>query len=781
MLRNYFKIAFRNLFRNKTHSTVNILGLALGIAACVLIIAWIQDELSYDQFHTKKDRLFKVMGNENQNNTITEVAGTPAPLSPALKNEIPEVAQSIRVNPARHLLNYEGKKNYEWGIYAGKQFFDMFDFPFTKGNPATALNKVNGIVITKTLARKYFGNQNPLGKVIKMSETFSAEVTGVIKDVPEQSHLKFEFVLSDAQLKKNVDPEFFAAWDRGNWLSTYVLLREKGNVQQVNAKVANMIKKNYPESKVSLFLRPVPDVYLYSQKGGKTSRVQQVYMLGVIAIFIFLIACVNFVNLSTSLSLRRAKEVGLRKVIGANRHQLIQQFLGEALFITLIASVIGLTIVELFLPEFNHITNKRLVIDFLDIRFILCLLGGVFFTGILSGSYPAFVLADFNPVTVLKGKFSKSRKGRKLKKGLMITQFALSTALIMTTLIIYQQFNYISNKNLGFNSNNIISFGLDYSAQAKNPNYYKNLKEELLRQSGIESVSGARHHITNYQSDHWLTLPNGQKIQMNTAWVDYDYFKTFGIKLETGRVFSQKFTKEEEHLILNKKAVKMLGLKDPVKNNARFPGKKAKIIGVVKDYHFKSMYSKITPLAFVLISNFNQAYVKLKGNNLSEELASVRKIWQKNSPAYPFEYQFLDADLEQLYKSEQSLLKAINYFAFLAIFIACLGLFGLAAHTLQENQKEIGIHKVLGASVRQIVGWVFQSYFILITIASTIGIAVAYYVMQNWLANFAYRIDIHLGHIALTIAISLVTAVLTMSPFIWQSTRVNPAKVLKDE
>ncbi|OJJ18728.1 hypothetical protein BKI52_24305 [marine bacterium AO1-C] len=781
MLKNYIKIAFRSLFNNKIHSTVNILGLALGIATCVLIIAWIQDELSYDQFHTKKDRLFMVMGNETQDNTITEVSGTPAPLSPALKNEIPEIDQSIRLYNTRHLLDYEGKKSYEKGIYAGKQFFDMFSFSFVKGNPKTALSGVNVIVITQSLAYKYFGNQNPLGKTIKMSESFSAKVTGVIKDIPTQSHLQFNFVIPTRRLQKSVNPKLFTAWNRGNWLNTYVLLHKEENASLANTKVENIIKKYYPESKVSLFLRPVNDVYLHSQTDGKSKRIQQVYMLGLIALFIFLIACVNFVNLSTSLSLRRAKEVGLRKVVGATRGQLIQQFLGEALFVTLIASVIGITIVELFLPEFNNMVGKRLNIDFVGVRFILYLLGGVLFTGLLAGSYPAFVLADFAPTKVLKGKFAKSRKGRKLKRGLMIVQFSLSTALVMTTLIIYHQFNYISNKNLGFNSDNIIGFELNYAQQAKDPNYYSRLKNDLLKIPGVKGVSGARHHITNYLSDYWMDLPDGRKIPMNTAWVGYDYLQTFGIKLKEGRSFSKEFAQDKQCILLNEKAVSMMGLKDPVNATVEMNGKKVKVIGVVKDYHFKSLYNKITPLSFALISNFNQSYIKLKGENITQELASVRKAWQKHNPVYPFEYRFLDADFEQLYKSEQSLLKAMNYFAFLAILIACLGLFGLAAHALQENQKEIGIHKVLGASIRQIIRWIFKSYAIWIGIASVIGMGIAYYVMQTWLEDFAYHIDIDFRHIALTALISVVTTLLTISPFIWQTTRVNPAKVLKDE
>ncbi|HAS42130.1 MAG TPA: hypothetical protein DCS93_16755 [Microscillaceae bacterium] len=781
MLRNYIKIAFRNLFSNKTHSTVNILGLALGIATCVLIVAWIQDELSYDQFHTKKERLFMVMGNETQDNTITEVSGTPAPLSPALKNEIPEVAQAIRLYNTKHLLDYEGKKSYENGIYAGKQFFDMFSFPFTKGNPKTALSGVNVVVITQSLAYKYFGNQNPLGKTFKISESFSAKVTGVIKDIPTQSHLQFNFVLSAACLQKDVHPRLFTAWNRGNWLNTYVLLHKKENARLAKAKVANIIKKHYPESKVSLFLRPVNQLYLHSQVDGKTQRIQQVYMLGLVALFIFLIACVNFVNLSTSLSLRRAKEVGLRKVVGATRSQLIQQFLGEALFITLIASIIGITIVELFLPEFNHMVGKTLSIHFFGIRFILYLLGGVLFTGLLAGSYPAFVLADFAPTKVLKGKFSKSKKGRKLKRGLMIVQFSLSTALVMTTLIIYHQFNYISNKNLGFKSDNIISFGLGYAQQAEDPNYYPRLKNDLLKLPGVKSVSGARHHITNYLSDYWMNLPDGRKIPMNTAWVGYDYLQTFGIQLKEGRSFSKEFAQDKQCILLNEKAVSMMGLKNPVNTTVDLNGKKVKVIGVVKDYHFKSLYNKITPLSFALISNFNQSYAKLKGENIAQELASVRKVWQKHNPVYPFEYRFLDADFEQLYLSEQSLLKAMNYFAFLGILIACLGLFGLAAHALQENQKEIGIHKVLGASIQQIIRWIFKSYAIWITIASVIGMALAYYVMQAWLQDFAYHIKIDWRHIALTALISIVTTLLTISPFIWQTTRVNPAQVLKDE
>lgn len=775
MLKNYIKIAFRNLFRNKIHSIVNILGLALGIAACVLIVVWMQDELSYDLFHKKKDQLFMVMGNDTQNETVKEISGTPGALNQALKDEIPEVAQSTHVFSVKHLFNQSGKKIYESGIHAGEKFFDVFAFDFVRGNPKTALNKLNAVVITKSLAYKYFGNQNPLGKIIKIDEAYSAEITGVIKDIPEQSHFKFKFVLP---IKKNGNPQVLGAWDRGNWLRTYVLLHKKDAALTANAKVTNLIKKHYPESKVSLFLRPIHKVYLHRQAGGKTSRIQQVYMLGLIAIFIFLIACVNFINLSTSLSLRRAKEVGLRKVIGASRKQLIQQFLGEALFITLLASFIGLTIVELFLPEFNRMVDKSLNINYFDLRFILSLLGGVFFTGLLSGSYPAFVLADFRPVTVLKGKFSKSKKGRKLKKGLIIAQFTLSTALIMTTLVIYYQFNYISNKNLGFNSENVISFGLTYSTDV---NHYKKLKNRLLEQPGVEGVSGARHHITNYQSDASVTLPNGQKIPMNTAWVGHDYFKTLGLKLIAGKDFSKNSPKNGKHLILNEKAVRMLGLKDPVNTNTSVFRKKSKIIGVVKDYHFKSMYNEITPLIFVLISDFGRAYVKLKGDNLSDELASVRKVWQKHNPAHPFEYKFLDADLEYLYKSEQRLLTAINYFAFLAIFIACLGLFGLAAHALQENQKEIGIHKVLGASVRQIIGWVFKSYIILIAIASVMGATLAYFLMQDWLENFAYRIDIDLRHIALTVIISLVTALLTISPFVWQTTKVNPSEVLKDE
>lgn len=787
MIKNYLKIAFRNLIRNKAYSLINILGLAVGMSACLLILLWVQDELSYDQFHPKLNSLFRVAENQQYADEIFQTPQTPSPLADVLKQDIPEIINATRVSfiGAPILFSYENKSfNESRGIYADNSFLEMFHFPIIKGNYQEALVKPNSIVLDREMAKKYFGTKNPIGKTLKLFDQHAFEVTGLIDEVPKQSHIQFSFIISTEFLKKTKND--FDQWGN-NWLKTYVQLQPANKHQEVSEKIKMLIKEQNENSLVELFLQPVKDLHLRDTLNNRPGRIQSVYLLLIISLFILLIACINFMNLSTARSIARAKEVGLRKVIGATRNQLMGQFFGESLVLSSISMILAILLVEIYLPTFNAISLKELVIRYNDLTFIFLVLGVLCVTALTAGIYPALVLSAFQPVKVLKGRFHASPQGMRFRQFLVFTQFTVSIVLIISTALVFQQLQYVQNKSLGFDKENIIYIPLQDQLKDR----YTQVKQELLKESAVQGVSAAASNIRGYGFNTgdfgWPGKAQEEQVLITFNIVDYDYFKTFGINLKAGRAFSPEFSKDTSTCIINQKSAEIMRLEDPIGTTIEFSGEKFKVIGVVDDFHFQSVRSEIDPLVVVLNrpndSWMKEIYVKYQGDQLALVLERLEDFWKTYNPAYPFEYHFVDVDLERLYRSEKRLSRIFTYFAVLAIFISCLGLFGLATYLAQQRQKEMGIRKVLGAPLSNILQLMTSRFVLLIGLSFIIASPIAYYFTNYWLQSFAYRIQV-LEHWAIFVMAGFMAVMITLLTVGFQAYKtalVNPIQVLKDE
>ncbi|KAB2878829.1 FtsX-like permease family protein [bacterium] len=783
MLKNYFKIALRNILRQKGHSFINISGLAVGLACTVLIVMWIQDELSYDHFHKNGNRIFRVVENQFYGGgDAFQTPQTPAPLSAVLKSEFPEIEKTTRVlfTPNKLLFDYKDQRFYESnGLYVDPEFLSMFSFPLTAGQSDVALKDPNSIILTKEFAQKYFGSEDPMGKSIRVDK-YNLVVTGIFEKIPRQSHLQFDFVLPAERLRMDV-PDQFTPWGN-NWLRTYVMLNPNTDYRQFTEKIADVIKKHNDQSKTELFLQPMTDIYLRTDFNHTPTRMNYVYTLGVIAALILLIACINFTNLSTARSLKRSREVGLRKVVGADRFQLIKQFLGEAFFLSLISMGIALVLIEIILPFFNDLTAKSIALNFFDSGIGLMLISIVIITGILSGIYPALVLSGYRPVQVLKGSFQKSTQGVLLRRILVTVQFTLSIALIISAAFIYQQLEFMQHKSLGYEKEQLIRIPL----RGETRNTYSTFKERLLQNRRILSVSASNHSISSFGTNTWDVKWPGQredeKVLTTVTAIDYDYLKTMRMELVHGREFSKEFPTDSVNVIINEKAMQAMNLMDPLSASLKFWDETHPIVGVVKDFHYQSVRSEIIPLVFIYNSgSVRNVFAKIQSHDMAATVKSIENDWTSVNLGSPFEFNFVDEEIDQLYRSEQQLSKIYNSFAILAVFISCLGLFGLASFATEQRTKEIGIRKVLGASIARIVSTLTTEFLKLVLLANIIGWPIAYLLMSRWLQDFAYRIDINIGTFILTGLVTLIIAIATVSYRAIRAATANPVEALKYE
>ncbi|MEQ9438991.1 MAG: ABC transporter permease [Cyclobacteriaceae bacterium] len=787
MFRNYIKVALRNLVSNKVYSLLNIGGLAIGIATALLILLWVADEISYDRYHTNADQLYRSIVHWDVGGQQVSYTATPAPFGAFIQSGIPEIQNTSRFNiMGESLFTYQDQPYQESeGAYTDPATLEMFSFDFLEGNPATALNDPKSILLSQTLAQKYFGEEAAVGKTIRFDNQYELLVTGVYEDMPENSHLRFSYLLPFELFLQNhnIGED---NWNDFNYY-TYVQLDESASNQAVGDKIVQLFRKRFPEETtlVGIYLQPLTKIHLYSNFDLDISGngdIQYVYIFLVIAVFILLIACINFTNLATARSIKRAKEIGLRKTIGAVKYQLIGQFLGEAILFALIAVGLAVLLVELALPVYNELAQKQISLHLLDPRFIGMLLFITLFTGIAAGLYPALFLSSFDPARVLKGAFKAGIRGILLRKGLVVLQFALSIILIVGTLIIDDQLTYIRNKKLGYDKENVVVVPLTGTIY-QNPESFKN---QLLAHPAVHHITTASQNLTNVASStsgaDWEGKTAEQTILLNQLSVDLDFIETFNISMAEGRAFSKERGTDSSAFILNEEAVKQMGLTDPVGMPFSLHGVQGTVIGVAEDFNFQSIHQAIAPLVLFVSPDWrSNLYMKIDHEAIPETLAMAESNWKQLNPAYPFEYRFLDESFNALYKAELRTGTLFDYFAFIAIFISCLGLFGLAAYTAELRTKEVGVRKVLGASVGSILVLFSRDYIKLVLIAFLIATPVAYFLMHTWLEDFAYRTRISPLVFVLAIVFSIAITLLTVGYQSAKAATANPIDSLRSE
>lgn len=786
MLRNYFKIALRNILCHKAYSILNIAGLAIGMACSILILLWVQDELSYDRFNTNADQLYRLTCNAGD----FKAAVSPAGMAEGLQSEMPEIKAAARLSkPSTNLLEVGDRKFEEKRVFfADSNFLQVFSFPLLSGNAKTALITPDGVLITQDVAKKYFGSENALGKVIRVNNNENFKVTGVLANVPSNSHLQFDIIFPMSALARTDYDLQNKVWGSFNFY-TYLQLDKNvttsaASFSQLVPRIQKIYKSHFTEAKIDFHLQPVTDIHLYSDLQidlpGK-GNIQYVNIFFIVALFIIAVACINFMNLATARSARRAKEVGLRKVVGAGRTQLIIQFLSESVIISFLSLFIAISIVYLLLPAFNQLAEKTLVINLLDGKLLVSLIGIALVTGILSGSYPALFLSNFKPIKILKGKIRLGGGNLLFRNSLVVTQFVVTIILLVGTAVVYKQLNFIKDKNLGFDKSNLLYMPMTGDMWNKQQTLKAALQENPLTSnySIISDLPTAL--VTGDINVSWEGKDPKSQVVVPSINVDEHFIDVFKMQMLAGRGFSTSFKGDSSNYVINETAVKLMGMtvENAVGKSLSFSGTKGTIIGVVKDFNFKSLQYTIDPLVLRLNRGGGIVMLRTPAGNTEASIKALGKISQQLNPSYPFSYNFLDNDLDNLYRGEQQMGSIFNLFAILAIFISCLGLYGLSAFMAEQRTKEIGVRKVLGASVFSIVYLLSGSFTKLIAIAVAIAIPLSWFAISSWLKGFAYRIDIGWTVFLVASATALLIAWLTVSYESIKAAVANPVKSLR--
>ncbi|HYX09601.1 MAG TPA: ABC transporter permease [Bacteroidales bacterium] len=796
MLKNYLKIAFRSLWRSKEYSLINVIGLAIGLAAAILILLVVQYETSYDSFYERPEDIYRPAITLEAAGRIDEIALSMTPLGPVLQEKYPEVEAYTRLSFSsnRRLFSYDGTKDYEKGfVYADSGFFKVFTPPIIMGDPETALTKPYSIVITPQLAAKYFGDNDPMGKLIKINNQDYYTVTGVIEPPKSNIHFTYRALASFTTLYEKRSHEAMDQWNSEINYYTYIRLIHGSSIRHIAADMPALIDQyegdNLKNSgiKISLTFQPVTSIHLHSNRKydiGPNSDIRYIYIFIAVAVFLILIASINFMNLTTARSMLRAKETGIRKVVGARRGQLVRQYLGEALILTFMSLFIALVVIEFVMPWFRTITGIPVEFNYIRDKWLLIkILGGAFVIGLISGSYPAFYLSGFKPVRVLKGEISKGRNGALFRSMLVVVQFSVSVVLIIATMIIYKQLNYIQHKRLGFDKEYVIIVPLQtYELRQKTVS----LKNIIGSTPGVVDVSSSQNYPGNSMSFQSYMF-EGQKqtspYTLASIEVDRDFFDTYHMKLIEGKKFPGKTSDSCKLVIVNEATVKMMGWKEPLGHKIRFNGvSNYQVIGVVADFNYESLHRQVNPIIMTSRPNrFRYLNIRISGNNIDQTLEMLTNKWNEIDPGHPFDYQFLDESFSKLYLSERRLGSVLIYFTGLAVFIALLGLYGLTAFLTERRTREIGIRKVMGASAAGVLTLLGKSFSRWILIAILIASPVAWYLMNNWLSNFAYRTTISPYIFPAAGALVLIVGFLTMSYQSLKASRINPADAIKYE
>lgn len=805
MIKNYLKTGLRNLWKNKGFTAINIVGLATGLAVCLLITLYVVDELSYDKYHKKADRIFRLDADIYFNNTAFVATVSPEPMGPAIVKDFPQIESFVRINKWGDVVVKKGNEtiqdqNLGW---VDSTFFKVFSFDMVHGNPATALSQPKSVVIDETTAKKYFNTTNVLGQTLMMNNSDLLKVTGVIKDMPRRSHFHFHF------LRPFVD---FPFRQPDEWLSnnsqTFVVVKPGVTKEQlqknVNALVNNYLSKALQflfktgisdlEKQGSHFRYPViplTDIHLHSNKSYELEAngdMSYVYIFSVIAGFILLIACVNFMNLSTARSANRAKEVGIRKVVGSLRTNLIVQFLVESVLVTLFSMIIALGLAVMILPFFNQLAGKEMeTASLFSSWFLPLLLVLVLVVGLLAGSYPAFYLSSFKPIQVLKGKLTAGFKRSRLRSVLVVFQFSISIILIIGTIVIYNQLNYIQSRKVGFDRSQVLVLHNTWPLDKQIQSY----RESMLKVPGVENATISVNMPTHESFDQnaWFktaSMEASKAIITSNMYIDQYYIPTLGMEMKEGRNFSKDFGTDSTSIIVNEATVSLMGWKEPLKEQLYSPRNNYRVtpyrvVGVVKNFNFGSMRNKVGPMIMVPTPNNGKIALRVNPKNIPNIIKHAESTWDKMVPGQPFSYSFMDADFNNLYKAEQRTGKLFISFAIFAIFIACLGLLGLVTYAAEQRTKEIGIRKVLGARTSGLVALLSKDFARLVLIASLISFPVAWYMMYKWLEDFAYRVTISWWVFAIAGTSALAIALITVSFQAIKAALANPVAALRSE
>ncbi len=804
MFKNYLKVALRNLWKNKAFSAINIIGLASGLAVCLLIVLYVTDELSYDEYNANVNLIYRIDADIYFNNTQSNFSTAPDPLGLTLVREYPGIEQMVRLNYQSDILIKKDNQNVQDhnAVFADSTFFKVFTVPMIAGDPNTALNEPNSIVINETTAKKYFSSTDVIGKTLYVDNTTNCKITGVIKDIPKQSHFHFSFIrpkgkgndtwlsnnahvyilakpgITQAKVQSDVDAAVY------NYLGKEMEQQMHTSLKDINAKGNHFIYHTMP----------LADIHLRSDKQYEmevNGNINYVYIFSVIAVFILLIACVNFMNLSTARSANRAKEVGIRKVAGSMRSHLIFQFLTESVLLSFFSLILAVLLAALLLPLFNQLAGKGMYITTLFSTWLFpAMIALVFIVGCIAGSYPALYLSSFQPIQVLKGKVANGFKSSWLRSGLVVFQFSISIILIIGTIVIYNQLHYIQNRKIGYNRDQVL---IVHNGWYLN-NQIKDFRNELLNIPGVRNVtiSGDLPTGTDFDSEGWFrdaSFDATKAVLFNNFYVDENYIPALGMELEKGRNFSKGFASDSAAIIINEAAVKVLGFKDPFKEILYRPRFNANnttpvvyhIIAVIKDFNFSSMHNSVAPLIIQLGDNRGSIALRIDAKNASYIISSAENKWKSMAPGQPFNYSFMDADFNKIYTAEQQTGKLFITFAIFAIFIGCLGLFGLVTYAAEQRRKEIGVRKVLGATVSSIVTMLSKDFAKLVLIASLIAFPVAWLVMNKWLQSFAYRTTISWWIFVIAGVAAIMIALITVSFQAIKAAVANPVKSLRTE
>ncbi len=793
MIKNYFKIAWRNLWKHKVYSLINVMGLAVGMTGCFLIYLYVHFEVNYDAFNAKADRIYRIVTDIKTPTDLLQWNSTSGAVAINMQRDFPEVESVVRISSQSFLVRKGNDKFQEKNsIMADSTLFKIFDFPLVYGDKNTVLKEPLSVVFSQTTARKYFGDSNPIGQNIMLTgDAINATITGVMKDIPENSQVKADMIVSLSSERKIYKQSSDSAWG-GSSLTSYLLLKPGTNPKILAAKFPAFAELHDGKElkdhqvKMNFFLEPLRDVYLYSTRdNSKTGNITNIYIFSIIAIFILLIACINFINLTTARSAERAKEVGIRKVSGAGKFQLVKQFVGESLVITLMAFVVVILLCALLLPLFNELAGKQVSTAFFyHPSYIISLFSISVVIGTIAGFYPALVLSSFQPIKVLKGHFSTGTKGVLLRKGLVVFQFTISTVLIIGTVIVYTQLSYMRSQDLGFNKDQTMIIETNFD---KNKDAFKQSLSSvpgILATSFSSSVPGggtstAYSKVEDKTGDMQIT-------NLDVTSVDFNYMKQYELKLVAGRGFSKAFaTDTTQAMVINETAVKSLGYnlaQQAIGKNFEQWGRKGKIIGVVKDFHYQGLQDAIKPMSLRIdTNNCSLLSIKVATNNLPATIKAIQSKWSQVIPTRPFDYTFLDETFDQQYRAEDRFGTLFFNFAILAIFISCLGLLGLASYSTIQRKKEIGVRKVLGAGVSNIVSLLSVDFLKLVVIAFVIASPVAWFFMSKWLHGFAYRTSITWWMFAFAGLVAVVIALATVSFQAIKAALANPVKSLRSE
>ena len=790
MIRTFFRLAFRNILKNKGFAFINIFGLAIGLTASLLILLWIMNELSYEKHNVNAKNIYRVEEDQFYSGNRYHVTVTPHPSGPVWKEKIPEIREQTRINRLpRILFRQDEKVFFESSIVAADSgLFKIFTMPFILGDAETALRSPNSIVLTEKLATKYFGATNPMGKLITLENKVQFMVTGVMKDLPGNSIFSFQGVIPYSFLRQiNAIDDFWG----NNSILTFLLLEKGADPKAVDKKLTDVVLGFMPETQTKYMVFPLLDIHLHSQFGFEISKgpVIVVYIFTLIAIFVLIIACINFINLSTAKAAGRAKEIGIKKVAGADQKAMIVQFMLESLLLVFIALVIALVLVGLALPVFNKITGKNFVLgDLLKLRYIISVACTGLFTGFLAGVYPAFHLASFNPVAVLKGDQASGKGSARFRQVLVVVQFTLSILIAVAAVFMYLQLKHLQDKDLGFDKNNLICIPMAQDMRPK----YPSLKSELLKEPLIQGVTATRSNPvmmgSNSGGADWDGRDPEKSVLIGTNAVDYDYLSTMKMELAAGRDFSREFVSDfaedtTGNFLVNEEVAKIMGTGDAVGKRFSFMGLHGRIVGVLKNFNFKGADQPVEPIAFALTGPqyLNFILIRLTPGSIPESLKTAEKAWKNVLPEYPFDYTFTDEDYNNLFRTQLRLTRLLKYFTILAVIIACLGLYGLSAYSAERRTNEIGIRKVMGAGIPAILFSVVKEYLILISVSLVIALPAGWIIVENLLKQFASRIEVNIMIFVIIAAAAFLIALATVTFQAVKASLTNPAEALKVE